>query len=301
MVSGTPQRCTSESSESGESLRNHNENRTPPESPKPDSPSNSTAAHIERLSLDHQEPERDLPGQGMTVTASQIPLTTSTKRTATSELPQPAGKQQVRDENAKASPLNSPRARLATSRREPRRNNGRGARRDPIGEQQQQPCYGARQCQGRNRPVKSHTKRQFQAKPRDSGYESHLEAAAEPLDPADLPTLDENFSAEESDFDLTDATPGVRYPRMILQPESSPISKEQLATEVKGIYSGLVMVEAKCINIDTAQAAENAALGAEQWQALIALHRTLLYEHHDFLMATQHPSATPALRGLASK
>ena len=39
----------------------------------------------------------------------------------------------------------------------------------------------------------------------------------------------------------------------------------------------------------------------EQWQALIALHRTLLYEHHDFLMATQHPLATPALRNLAQK
>ena len=40
---------------------------------------------------------------------------------------------------------------------------------------------------------------------------------------------------------------------------------------------------------------------AEQWQALVALHRTLLYEHHDFLMATQHPSANPALLGLATK
>ena len=31
------------------------------------------------------------------------------------------------------------------------------------------------------------------------------------------------------------------------------------------------------------------------------LHRILLYEHYDFLMATQHPSATPALSGLAQK
>ncbi|KAJ2893073.1 uncharacterized protein MKZ38_009069 [Zalerion maritima] len=42
-------------------------------------------------------------------------------------------------------------------------------------------------------------------------------------------------------------------------------------------------------------------LGAEQWQALIALHRTLLHEHHDFFLASQHPSATPALRRLATK
>lgn len=76
-----------------------------------------------------------------------------------------------------------------------------------------------------------------------------------------------------------------RYPGLILQPDSSHISQDQLAAEVKGIYAGLVMVEAKCINIDAAQAADpNSQLGAEQWQALIALHRTLLYEHHDFLM-----------------
>lgn len=36
-------------------------------------------------------------------------------------------------------------------------------------------------------------------------------------------------------------------------------------------------------------------------QALIALHRTLLHEHHDFFLASQHPSASPALRRLASK
>jgi hypothetical protein len=34
---------------------------------------------------------------------------------------------------------------------------------------------------------------------------------------------------------------------------------------------------------------------------LIALHRTLLHEHHDFFLASQHPPASPALRGLADK
>ncbi|OQN95578.1 hypothetical protein B0A48_18542 [Cryoendolithus antarcticus] len=86
------------------------------------------------------------------------------------------------------------------------------------------------------------------------------------------------------------------------QPETIPISREQLAVEIKGIYAGLVMVEAKCVNIDNQKAANlYEELSPEQWQALIALHRTLLYEHHDFLMATQHPAATPALRGLATK
>ncbi|KAM0714170.1 hypothetical protein Q7P37_010319 [Cladosporium fusiforme] len=93
-----------------------------------------------------------------------------------------------------------------------------------------------------------------------------------------------------------------RYPGIPLKPEFSPISQEQLAAEVKGIYAGLVMVEAKCINIDSQKAARpEEPLSTEQWQALVALHRTLLYEHHDFLMATQHPSANPALLGLATK
>jgi hypothetical protein len=41
---------------------------------------------------------------------------------------------------------------------------------------------------------------------------------------------------------------------IILQPETRPISQEQLVAEVKGIYAGLVMVEAKCIEVDNKQA-----------------------------------------------
>jgi hypothetical protein len=93
-----------------------------------------------------------------------------------------------------------------------------------------------------------------------------------------------------------------RWAGLTLQPEFSPISQQDLAAEVKGIYAGLVMVEAKCINIDAQKTSQpHEELGTEQWQALVALHRTLLYEHHDFLMAIQHPSAKPALIGLATK
>ncbi|KAK1658061.1 hypothetical protein BDP55DRAFT_594814, partial [Colletotrichum godetiae] len=91
---------------------------------------------------------------------------------------------------------------------------------------------------------------------------------------------------------------------LIKQPETHPISQEQLVAEVKGIYAGLVMVESKCIEVDNAQSSNNETnfkLNNEQWQALIALHRTLLHEHHDFFLASQHPSASPALRRLASK
>ncbi|KAI0118301.1 hypothetical protein GGR51DRAFT_498963 [Nemania sp. FL0031] len=90
--------------------------------------------------------------------------------------------------------------------------------------------------------------------------------------------------------------------RLIKQPETRPISQEQLVAEVKGIYAGLMMVESKCIEVDNAQSSQSETkLNNEQWQALIALHRTLLHEHHDFFLASQHPSANQALRRLASK
>jgi hypothetical protein len=88
---------------------------------------------------------------------------------------------------------------------------------------------------------------------------------------------------------------------MLLQPETRPITQEQLVNEVKGIYAGLVMVEKKCVEIDQQQASTTNKLSDEQWQALIALHRTLLHEHHDFFLASQHPSSSPALRRLAVK
>lgn len=70
-------------------------------------------------------------------------------------------------------------------------------------------------------------------------------------------------------------------PEMLLQPETRPISHEQLVVEVKGIYAGLVMVEAKCIDIDDRQSAaaqerdpsKKTELKNDQWQSLIALHK----------------------------
>lgn len=99
---------------------------------------------------------------------------------------------------------------------------------------------------------------------------------------------------------------------LLSQPESRPISEQQLAAEVKGIYSGLVIVETKCINVINAQTVamrdaeargEAAAYSrhVEYFQALIALHRTLLQEQHDFFLASQHPTATLGIRNLASR
>ncbi|KAK3391244.1 hypothetical protein B0H63DRAFT_539917 [Podospora didyma] len=90
---------------------------------------------------------------------------------------------------------------------------------------------------------------------------------------------------------------------LIKQPETRPISQEQLVAEVKGICAGLVPLENKCIEVHTQNAKDDLATGLSfgQWQALIALHRALLHDHHDFFLASQRPSASPALRRLASK
>lgn len=97
-----------------------------------------------------------------------------------------------------------------------------------------------------------------------------------------------------------------RWPDLVLQPDSRPITHDQLTSEVKSIYAGLVMVENKCIEVGHSQQSapghiepgSRAPFPPEHWQALIALHRTLLHEHHDFFLASQHPSASPALQCL---
>ena len=109
-----------------------------------------------------------------------------------------------------------------------------------------------------------------------------------------LRSHDEVPSAEERDSGL------------IMQPESREISQEQLATEVKSIYNGIAVIESKCRHVDQVQSNAIKAglpcdLKPEHWQALIGVHRSLLHEHHDFFLASQHPSASPAIKRLAEK
>jgi len=66
--------------------------------------------------------------------------------------------------------------------------------------------------------------------------------------------------------------------------------------------------EAKCIHDDNAQAAAfqsaeggGGQLAEDHWRALIAIRRALLHEYHGFLLASQHSSASPALKRLAVK
>ena len=95
----------------------------------------------------------------------------------------------------------------------------------------------------------------------------------------------------------------------LLQPETRQISYEQLVFDANGICSGLVVVEADGIDVDKKQTIDAEEMDSlnrtyltyEQWSALIALHKTLLHEHHDFFLASQHPSASAALSRLAAK
>ncbi|KAM3558041.1 hypothetical protein MY1884_000157 [Beauveria asiatica] len=97
------------------------------------------------------------------------------------------------------------------------------------------------------------------------------------------------------------ATPGFTLFR---QPETKLISHDQLTKEIKEIYSGLTLVEHKCIELSVSpdtRIPEEQELSVQQYQKLVGLHRALLHEHQDFFLATQHPSATAALRRLPLK
>ncbi|KAK5789532.1 hypothetical protein VI817_008655 [Penicillium citrinum] len=88
---------------------------------------------------------------------------------------------------------------------------------------------------------------------------------------------------------------------MVKQLKTNPITHEQLVPEVRGIYRGLVMVEEKCIALDKQQSESKEDLSPVQWQALISIHSTLLHEHHDFFLSSQHPVAKAELTELAEK
>lgn len=116
---------------------------------------------------------------------------------------------------------------------------------------------------------------------------------------------DINMSDQMPDIKNFAPTPGEihrqGYQGMFRQLETNPITQDQLINEVRQIYFGLAMVEKKCIDIDKQQSELKADLSESQWQALISMHRTLLYEHHDFFLASHHPTASPVLRRLAEK
>ncbi|KAG6163670.1 hypothetical protein E4U51_005605 [Claviceps purpurea] len=90
-----------------------------------------------------------------------------------------------------------------------------------------------------------------------------------------------------------------KWPAPPSLPKVVTVSAQQLVAEARGIYSGLMLLESKCIECDTRESQTD--LGEEQYHALITLHQALLHEHFDFFLATQHPIASDSLKSLATK
>jgi hypothetical protein len=113
-------------------------------------------------------------------------------------------------------------------------------------------------------------------------------------------SLSGSRSTSESDSSLCDDTATT----LQRQPEQKPITEAQLVPEVKTIYSALLKLENKCIEIDKEmndfQRAGN-QIPHKNWVALTDLHRRLLNEHVDFFLASQHPAASDTLKKLVSK
>ena len=75
---------------------------------------------------------------------------------------------------------------------------------------------------------------------------------------------------------------------------ANPIPERQLVNEVKKTYARLVIAENKCIEV-----IKN--ISQMPVTTVISLHQSLLYEHHDFFIASQHPAASPVVRSQAEK
>ncbi|KAI3530978.1 hypothetical protein CABS02_14328, partial [Colletotrichum abscissum] len=79
-------------------------------------------------------------------------------------------------------------------------------------------------------------------------------------------------------------------------------TKTASINEVQAIYNRLVVAENERYKaIPTQYSQPDSVLSQEQWKDIVACHYTLLCEYYDFLSTTQHDSASPEMRELASK
>lgn len=110
--------------------------------------------------------------------------------------------------------------------------------------------------------------------------------------------------ADETHHYYGDRISKAAHQRSIRSQSPLQFTQNNFNSLVKGIYAGFVMVESKCIEVDKEQVSQNEskfALNNRNTYNLIALQSTLLHEHHDFFLASRHPTVNPALRCLASK
>lgn len=218
----------------------------------------------------------------------------------------------------------SPRGSVSRTERHRRRESPRTLNGQRLSASQQLASYAALSGLSQEKPISA----EFSAAARESGY-ANYQAGARPeirriqsgpnafpgsgahktredgnsMEIKDDPRISGRGMMDEPQFgsEASVELKATGYQGMFKQPETNPITEEQLINEVRGIYAGLVMVEKKCIEIDKQQAQSKAELSSAQWQALIDVHRTLLNEHHDFFLASQHPSASLVLKRLPEK
>lgn len=75
------------------------------------------------------------------------------------------------------------------------------------------------------------------------------------------------------------------------EPNTRPVTLDQLVSEIRGIYAALVKVEDECIESVSKFSEKQGSISKDEWNELLILHQTALYEFCDFFFATRHPVA----------
>ncbi|KAJ5948845.1 DNA/RNA-binding domain E.t1.c1-type [Penicillium verhagenii] len=112
---------------------------------------------------------------------------------------------------------------------------------------------------------------------------------------SDLEMFDRNSTPNPTEKKKTE------YEGMLLQLEVNNIEQVQLEEEVKKIELKLNEIEKECIDSDKAWAETKRDLSEPQWRNVVEKHLELLYEHHNFFLASHHPIASEELKWKAAE
>ncbi|KAJ5947434.1 hypothetical protein N7466_000449 [Penicillium verhagenii] len=112
---------------------------------------------------------------------------------------------------------------------------------------------------------------------------------------SDLEMFDQNSTPIPTEEKKTE------YEGMLKQLEVNNIELKQLKAEVKNIEGALKKAEEDCIEKDKEYAETKQDLSKPQWQEMVEMHLKLLYEHHNFFLASHHPIADEELKQKAAE
>ncbi|KAL5337181.1 hypothetical protein BJX70DRAFT_253193 [Aspergillus crustosus] len=104
---------------------------------------------------------------------------------------------------------------------------------------------------------------------------------------------------QRSAGEILAADGGTFYNQIVPQLFAYPLTEEELLYDIRKIYAGLVMVETRCMGYVKQVAEPQTKMDDTKWEKVIANHRTLLHEHHDFFLASQ--LGGPALQRLPER